>query len=213
MYETLKVTAYLQTAVIGDHALPFDAILFYLAMHDEYGAEEVTLPMRDIGVRSVELCLDRRGDGEWWYYAASWAQWPQATAKFTDHWHKRLDTSLVHLINWRGKKARIDVQSGSYKAYRMPVFARHALHIDWYVVGDKAEIERLLHFATHIGKKTAQGWGAVLKWNVESISEDYSVSGPNGELMRALPAAQGIQYGIRPSYWAPANKTTCRVPR
>lgn len=239
MYENLKITAWLQCGVVADAYLPIDAILYYQVYRDAYGPEIITLPgANQSGVGHVPMPLRRlnlpyegfrfadggplwRGQADnWiitmretpWYYAASFAQWNDAVAEGQDYWNKRFDQSLADLVDFQGRRGKVIVEQGTYKAYHMPVWYRHALSVSWYVVGDGAAIERLLCCATHIGKKHAQGWGAVLRWRVEPWHADWSVYGEDGRLMRAIPAERGIRTGIRPSYWMAKNHTVCQVP-
>jgi len=188
--------------------LPFDAILFYAAMRDRYGVEVSSVGIAEMGVDAIALPLLRRdADSSWWYYAASFAQWPADYCESVHYWHKRFDLTLAHLV--QDKKTKIALDAYQYKAYRMPMFARHALAVDWYCVGDRREIERLLRLIHFIGKKSSQGEGSVLDWCVEPFAEDWSERNSAGRLMRALPAENGPVLGIRPSYYEQANQTTC----
>lgn len=206
--EPLKITGRLQAGIVGEHTLPLDSILFYCAMRGRYGVEPCTASLAQLGIEPMELPLLKRNESSpWWYYAASFAQWPDDYCEDAHYWHKRFDLSLVNLI--QDKKTKIKLDAFQYKAYRMPQFARHALHVDWYCVGDQEEIERLLTLAQFIGKKSSQGEGAVLDWTVAPFAEDWSERGEGGRLMRALPAPSGPLLGIRPSYYERANQTTC----
>jgi CRISPR type IV-associated protein Csf3 len=215
-FEPLKITAQLQTAVIGDVFLPIDGILYYQAHREAFGAQEVTFSGssdKRYEISSEALPLARCEEhGPYWYYAASFAQWPTALAEGSDHWNKRFDAGLSDMVDFGKRKARVDVASGPYKAYHMPVFYRHALEISWYVLGERRGVERLLSCCTHIGKKMAQGWGSVLAWNVAPHHADWSVRGENGKVMRAIPDASGILTGFRPSYWLAKNQTVCLLP-
>lgn len=85
----------------------------------------------------------------------------------------------------------------------------------WYVVGEREAIEELLAPVTHVGKKTAQGNGRLNGWAVEPCLEDWSETGPDGRLMRAIPCRPGeggVLYGVRPSYWLAANQLPCVLP-
>lgn len=213
MYESLKITAHLRCGVVSDATLPVDAILLYAAARERWGAQDLTQP----GVSMVDLDHDNllpveRVHGPQWYYHASFAQWPATVTEGQDYWNKRLDMSLVSLLDTGGKR-KIDVGSGRYRSYHMPMFYRHALIVWWYVCGEHDGICRLLSAMTHIGKKCAQGWGRVGQWQVERVAEDWSLYGPDGRLMRAIPSAQGTLYtGYRPSYWDAHNQAMCRVP-
>jgi len=107
----------------------------------------------------------------------------------------------------------------------MPLFTMLAggrLH--WYLVGDREWIATRLPLVTALGKKRAMGFGVVCDWKVEEISEDWSVWGPNGELMRAIPLediptdrpvdfAIMESYAIRPPAWYPANQVRVAIPK
>jgi CRISPR type IV-associated protein Csf3 len=213
--EPLHITAYMQTPVVSDASLPLDAVLYYTAMREQYGDQVVTVPGSEHPNRvpAISLPLMRHHEeGPMWFYACSWAQWSRPVATGRDHWNKRFDLSLASLVDFQGRRGKVDVSSATYKAYHMPVFYRHSLSVCWYLVGHRQSIERWLPHCTHLGKKTAQGWGAVLRWRVETWQADWSVQDDAGHLMRAIPAESGILIGFRPSYWLPKNQTICEVP-
>jgi CRISPR type IV-associated protein Csf3 len=215
---TLRITAHLTCGVISDRFLPLDGILYYQVARDMYGPQIVTgsgrNPWRNPGHgRLLGLPIVRiNPDREDWYYAASFAVWPEHSCEGQDHWNKRLDVSLVDLIDMQGRRGNIPIATGRYRSYHMPVFYRHASYVQWYLCGKRAKLERLLSTAKHIGKKGSQGWGAVREWVVEPWPEDWSVYGPGGKLMRAIPRPGGTLYGVRPSYWDSRNQCECALP-
>jgi hypothetical protein len=215
-YESLQITAWLQTGVVGDPSLPIDAVIYYAAhraslaprMASHAGAftareteDAVTLPLAIVNGASRE-----------WYYAASSAQWPTVVADGTDHWTCRFDGQLAHLLE--SPTGRLDTASGRYRGYHMPVYYRHALSVWWYVRGDRERLTDLLRGVSHLGKKTSQGWGAVRRWEVEICADDWSVTGPGGALMRPVPTTdpEAPLIGYRPPYWHPRRQAPCRVP-
>lgn len=213
-YEPLIITADLRCGVISDGLLPFDSLL-YAAQHRLALAPRVASRPRDSAVDGPSnagmLPLQvLNADTPQWYYAASCAVWPTVVADGIDHWTKRLDSQYVELLE--RQRARVATSGGRYRAYHMPVAYRHALTITWYAVGHRATIEALLPLVTHLGKKTAMGWGCVAAWRVAPHTDDWSVTGPHGECMRPVPAKAGVLYGVRPPYWHPRNQTICQVP-
>jgi hypothetical protein len=168
-------------------------------------------------VSTLPLAIEHPGRRNW-YYRCSWAQWSQ-DVEGRDHWNKRFDTSFASLVDFGGRRGKIIIEQGKYKAYHMPVFYRAALWVEWYCVGDRAEIEHLLSTVTHIGKKGTQGWGRALRWEIEPIADDWSVW-RDGRLMRGIPAEDVpagsvfnlTYYGIRPSYWKADNQMWLAVP-
>lgn len=216
--EPLQIRAYLGSNVIADEYLPLDGILLYQAHRELHGARAYTLPGEYTvnGVSTLPLEITHPGR-KLWYYNCSWAQWPSHAVEGLDYWNKRFDNSLASLVDFEGKRGKVIIEQGEYKAYRMPVYYRAALYIDWWCVGDKSEIEHLLATVTHIGKKTAQGWGRVMEWAILSAPADYSIW-RDGRLMRGVPpvdapahSKQG-EYGIRPSYWNHANQMVLALP-
>lgn len=220
----LRVRAVLRTPVIGDPNLPLDSILFALVTRQDLGAQEMTISGASLLAepkgtpnRGTPVPLARVHAKDW-YYRSSWAQWG-AFADGSDAWTKRVDQSLAYLVDFRGRRGTINISSGEYKGYHMPVFYRAALFVEWYCVGDPDAIRALLPFATHLGKKPTQGWGRVAEWTVAEIDQDWSVW-KDGVLMRGIPPYHNDRlrnpkrglYGVRPPYWDQRNQMELVLP-
>ena len=117
----------------------------------------VTLPIKKGGPKN-----------EAWFYHCSFAQWPEHTVEDQAFYVKRFDLNHSGLIDRKTK--RIDTSRGQYKAYHVNVYYRHAEYVEWYCIGVPEKLVQMLRFCTHIGKKTAQGWGSVKEWEVKEIS-------------------------------------------
>lgn len=213
-FTNLRVRAYLQTGVISDQFLPLDGILYYHLVRQEMGEKIYSMP----GESNVHECkmitlpiLKSGPKGEAWFYSSSFAQWADGMVEDETFYVKRFDLQLSDYIS--DKKGKVDISRGRYTAYHVNVYYRHSLYVEWYCVAVKEEIEKLLQFCTHIGKKTAQGWGSVLKWEVVDWPEDWSVRGPGNKLMRNVPVKEGgFLYGLRPSYWNERHIFGCKMP-
>jgi len=84
--------------------------------------------------------------------------------------------------------------------------------VTWFYVGNQTRIKQLLESVMYVGSARAAGYGNVAEWIVEPWPDDWSVYGPGGCLMRAIPAPDGDRVcSIRPPYWTP-EKIRCRVP-
>lgn len=214
-YEPVRIRAYLRCGVISDPFLPLDGVVAYAARRRKFGFPDVSLPGQSLlpeGEMLPNLPFDHVGHpGRDWFYACSFAQWPKGVAEGQDHWNKRLDQSLVYLVDFQGRSQKINIGEARWKAYHMPVFYRHARQVDWYALATPDKLRRLLTFCTHLGKKTSQGWGAVTEWQVEPWPADWSVRDDAGKLMRAIPAERGILCGVRPSYWNPRHQFRCEL--
>lgn len=214
-FQNLRIRAYLQTGVISDHFLPLDAVLYTHCVRDEFGDKSIS-KSGESNVRAganITLPIKKGGPrNDAWFYHCSFAQWPDHAIECEDFYVKRLDLQHSDFIDI-SKKSKIQTSRGQYKAYHINVYYRHALYVEWYAVGWKDQIESLLRFCTHLGKKTAQGWGAVLKWEVIEWPEDWSVRGPGNKLMRPVPVkGKGFLYGVRPSYWNNRHIFPCMMP-
>lgn len=218
-FESLRITAHLRTPVVADRWLPLDAILLYQISRQRLGPQVATLPGGEPASEAISMPLAIHGKPHW-YYACSWAQpQPWWLAEGRDHWNKRFDTGFAHLVDFRRRRGKVIIEQGRYKAYHMPIFYRVAIRINWYCIGDKREIEQLLSTVTHLGKKRSQGWGRVIKWEIESWPHDWSVW-RDGRLTRGVPPqdVEGkgsfnlLHYGLRPSYYRKQNQMLLAMP-
>lgn len=224
-YSNLRVRAWMSTPIVADQYLPLDGVLLYQWCRMDMGVQASTLPgvswlaalhgeeMRG-GRMPIEIVHAKD-----WYYRASWAQWgPYVDDQ--DAWSKRLDQSLAYLIDFRTRRGKIDTSAGQYKGYRMSVYYRSTLWVEWYLAVEREWLESMLRMITHLGKKVVQGWGKVRKWEIEEMEEDKSIW--NGDkLMRGVPVyhwprekglPKMMNYGIRPPYWDKRNQMELVMP-
>ncbi len=217
-FRPLRIRARLQTGVISDQFLPLDAILYYHAVRDAYGEQDVTIPgastIPEGGDVSLPLLKCEGPESRMWFYGCSFAQWPAHTVEDKTFYVKQARLHYSDMIGFQGRRGKIQNRRGPYKSYHVNVYYRHALHVDWYCVGDPAALRGLLRFCTNIGKKGSQGWGAVLDWEVTEWPEDWSIKDGSGRRVRAIPSSQGrgFLYGIRPSYWHRRHQFPCAMP-
>jgi CRISPR type IV-associated protein Csf3 len=216
-FEPLKVRAYLQTPVVSDKYLPLDGILFNHFIRDLFGPKVMTRPRQsDVAEYSEKsLPIQKRNMNEpEWYYACSFAVWPDCAKNDTHEYAKRFDThEAVIYADFKGKRGKVDTQRGQFKNYFVKEYTICSPYVDWYLRGDKEAIEKLLPFCTHIGKKSVQGCGSVLRWEVESTEKDWYKNDDAGKRMRAIPSNKGTAiYGIRPSYWHPRHQARVLLP-
>lgn len=222
----LKVTARLLTgfAAFDDWSPDLAGLLEWLIL-DSRGlacpnptpeAVEASRPIVD------ELMpLARREIGGEWYWATSSPCYTYATeyiSKFRKRWAPGIDSPAP---DWGKRKAKWDGSAGAEKSYDLPNYIRVTDAVTWYCVGDTDGVWDVLQNCTGIGKKRAHGHGQITHWEVTEIGHDWHLYGPNGELMRpipanALPAQVGQiairQWGWRPPAWLPSNKHRCAMP-
>lgn len=187
-----------------DGYLPLDSILAYAWMRKHHPEElEKGTVLNPEEIITPTLPLDKRGEGDDWYWACSFAKF-ECLEETKRYWHKRLDQKLAEeYIDFGKRRGAVNVKSGTFKAYRIPLNIMIIPKIEWYAVGDKAEIQSLLSYITHIGKKCSQGFGHVREWTVETTPEDLSGNRP-------MPDSNGdLEIAIRPPYWMAPNVRRC----
>lgn len=209
-FQNLRITAYLLDGRIAtyDGYLPLDSMLAYAKIRSEHPEwMEAGICPEDISNRFIQLPLAKVNAGtKYWYWACSFACF-KPLKESSRYWHKRFDQELAEeYVNFGKRRGTVNVKSARYKNYRMPLTIILTPKIDWYCVGDAREIAKLLPLITHIGKKPAQGLGAVKKWEIAAIEEDLS-------WLRPIPDENGDdEIGIRPPYWWRENIVRVRWP-
>lgn len=193
MFKNMKVTAHMRTPVAAIDPIILDSIISAakakeILEEDYYTGENIAGEIEDVKAM-LGTILDRKqgvfctsiGIGDSREYVGSW----------TKRWNAHDDD----LVRFGGRKRkRVDIGSGFYKNYHMPLVLNSYKEIIFYARGDKEEIERLLNSYIHyIGKKGSQGYGQVNKWTVDETTEDWSLWKDNRP-MRPIPADKSKDY-------------------
>lgn len=220
-FTPLHIRAYLQAPVVSDRFLPLDSILYYHYVRSVFGPKETAHRPRESMVKKgagIQLPIQKRNmkadDGHKWYYACSFAVFPETAQSSKFQYAKRFDVhEAIDRVDFEGKRGKVHTTAGAYKNYFIEEYAWNTPYIDWYMRGIKSEIQNLLHFCTHIGKETAQGMGSVFRWKVSETDKDWYLNDDRGRLMRAVPKnGSTFVYGIRPSYWHPSHQFPVLLP-
>ena len=207
----LKVTGTLLTGFVptdSDGKLHLDGILSsaVLASHPctaKYpkGAAIIPLPLDMLWV----------SDNGWPLWASSDLT-PLERYESAELWHKRYPTHRADL----GVKMSANTSAGRWREYRVPVGALSPTTIAAVCIGNKDEIERLLSYVTHVGKKGSAGYGRVV-WDVSQYE-----GGDVADLIhqnKDLPLDYAIERNLRgtpmptqgwtPPYWFAPNWSLC----
>lgn len=219
----LKISAIMQDGRVAgtEPWFPLDGVLSSMWIRREF-PELAYMPIEDTSkIIDAELPFERRGRGNDWYWACSFNQ-GRKLGEYVTYWHKRQDDAFERYIEFGKRRGKIDHKSGRFKAYRMPLVIQLFDRLIWYAVGDLEAVRDLCHRVTHIGKKPAQGYGAVDRWIVEPFDKDWSEYGPDGQVMRAIPVRDGesmrpgtkyANWKIRPPYWESSRARVCKMPK
>ena len=207
--QPMKVTAFMQTGKVAatDLFLPLDSILAEVWMRQHYpermAATQSAIKPEDF--ITPELPFERRGEGDDWYWACSFACGKPQREEIV-YWHKRFDDKEAEAyVDFGGRRGKVDTGAGFYKDYRMPLVTYLIPVLSWYAVGDITTVWEMVRAVTHIGKKRSQGYGRVARWQVEAWPEDLSH-------LRAVPDPAGSEMGIRPPYWLAWQWKPAKVP-
>ena len=138
-----------------------------------------------------------------------------------DTWHKRWEDRYEEYVDFKGRKEKINIGSGYFKSYAMPLRIISTPKMVFFAVGDKEEIERLLKkYLIAVGKKRRIGYGLVKDVEVFEIDKDRSILMPGG-VAREIPVDY-VEYYMpneiivstyKIPYWLPDNMKRIYVPK
>lgn len=206
--------------VINDPCLPIDSLLYSVAIRGLLkDSPHTTLPAESTLPKSIDYelpILKRNQKQDSWYYAASFADYPKDVVVGKTFYTSsfKADKSITRL----DKLITIQNQKGKFKSVHNTLYYLSCNYIDWYVTGDKAQIQELLIHLTSIGKKVSQGFGQVKEWEVREWPHEWYMK-RDMRVMRSIPVNDPSKHnhvklwGVRPSYWLPKHQFLCLVPR
>lgn len=207
--EDLKVIANLLDGRIAttDGFLPLDSIL-YNAYAKKYRPDLLENPISSYNdiihfpIPIEKITIDERI----WYYDCSFALF-DILGEDRRFFNKRYDMTLAEkYADFKGKSSNVNTQRAKFKNWRIPLNIVLTSKIEWYLKGDKKELEELLKYASNIGKKSSQGIGIVKDWIVEPTKEKLSK-------LRPIPDANGDdEIAIHPLYFDPNNVMKVILP-
>lgn len=223
--EALKVSVEMLDGVVAstDLTLPLDAMLvsawlkehkWYVTGHARSGLPESE--QLDVPLPLAKMNTDTNG-GRDWFWACSYVFGVPLFQPAPGYWNKRFDVQAAEDYMDLRKKATVDIRSGRFKNYRVPLayYVMKDRKLSWYCVGEAEEIEKLLvRHVWSFGKKRSIGYGRIKKsrrplrplWTVEAADEDFSMA-------RLLPGRVGSDlYANRPPYFDPSTLRTGMWP-
>ena len=174
---------------------------------------DMTMPLARWRVPFDGRCHQRLRDerGFVWGWCASMvhAEWSLHTRV-----EVRKRTAVEHMQRYTDA-GDVETGSGRFKPADLALPARYASRLVWYARGKPDRVRAMLELVTSLGRKRGHGNGAVLRWEVETMADDWSVM-RNGRLTRAMPDgyAPGRRRmgGIRPLYWHRSRQMALVVP-
>ena len=211
----MRVTAVLVDRVIAMQPITLDGLLAWTVVHEAEGTARDKIPFAkrtDFAFIPVPLKLlwkDETGGPLW---CASFFEPDVVLGTDVEYFHKRAPDG--HRTKSKNPEAfGVRGITGRWADRRTPFPVVLTRQMEALAIGDIEEVRRLLLPVTHVGKKTAEGFGAVKEWRVEP--EDISVVDclvRDGKLLRNVPVGAGLiktdeppeVLGWAPPYWNPA---------
>lgn len=225
MFKNFKAIAHMKTPIAAIEPIILDSIIS-AAKAKEILGEDFYTGENIAGTREqIESMLDPIIDKQFGVYCTSIGIGDNR--EHVGSWSKRWDDKNDDIVKFKGKE-RVDIGSGFYKNYHMPLVLKSYKIITFYVRGDMEEIKRLLeNYIFYLGKKGSQGYGQIRKWEFEETDENYSIF-KDGKLMRHVPAEACQKYiekkmkkqepidvrekAIIPPYWRNDHRELCLMP-
>ena len=231
MADALRLVAHLGSALAGDPP-HLDALLVYVASrlggkHAEPGYKiDRSRPCPDTSLIPIPLLRNRVGGQS--VARCSSPIMPEPTAETVEYICKRIAVEHAGQLAPAERKV-VSTTNGWTKSYRLPLRIRTVSCVVWLCVGDRREILKALRYVPAVGKKIADGYGRVARWECERLGDAPhrhwpwwidSEAGP--VLMRPLPVAAGLPPGllgarrdfcsVSDPYWHPDKYTEAVVP-
>jgi CRISPR type IV-associated protein Csf3 len=208
MYEPLQITATMGSQVAYVDIIMFDSLLAAAAAMEQ-SLEQLT---NEEDIQDFDLPLGRDESGVWLASAGFMSGIP-GKAIYHKKWDEQNDDIVVT------GKSKIVVTNGVYKSYSMPLRYIDTNRIYFWAIGDKDEICQKLAKITAIGKKRAQGYGAVEKWAVaqSEVARNQILALrpiPKSGNNPVIDSLKYVDMQIRktPPYWALSDAIVCSAP-
>lgn len=114
------------------------------------------------------------------------------------YYHKRAPTGEYSRATSKHGLS-IPIRSGRWMERRIPVPTQTTMALEALCIGNQSEIQRLLAYVSHIGKRRASGMGEVAAWDVAPVDQFVLWREIDGErrLARSIPQAAGPALDIR----------------
>lgn len=200
-FTPIMITIHLENGFCKLSNMPFDSILAKL-----YFQQEINNGTFD-GDYYKQLTFLKMSDGI--YHASK--PFYMISHISNESFVKMFDLNLFLLLNgdMKGEKTILDKTSQRYKYYINRYEVIHTDKIIYYINGHYDTVCSLLKNLNYIGKKTSLAWGKILKIEIQSIKEDFSLfidnkpsrHLPNIDKYNHLPNLYKTILPLTPPYW------------
>lgn len=135
----------------------------------------------------------------------------------TEFWVKKFDTQYLNFLK-RGKAKKIQVGTGFFRSYKMPIFSNCVKNGYFIFKGDGPKIKQIMQsYIIGIGKKVSSGYGWIsdmklkeMKINDNEILKHRPV--PLDMAMKEDIVGRVMNVAYKSPYWDFKNMKPCIVP-
>lgn len=227
MFKNFKAIAHMRTPMAAIDPIILDSIITAAKvkeiLSDEYYSGKNVYSNKEIIDKTLGPILDK----QYGVYCTSAAVGNYR--EYVGSWVKRWDDGDDDIVKFKkGGKERVDIGSGAFKNYHMPIVLKSYKDITFYVRGDMEEVERLLeNYIFYLGKKCNQGYGQIREWEFKETKENWSIWQHN-KPMRPIPikhcqayiesqmqsgeTVNARRHPVIPPYWRNDNIELCIMP-
>jgi hypothetical protein len=219
--EPLLVTAELANGFCASDpwSPSLEGVLAYWVLRERLGEEAFALgasgatPPVVLGPGDLPVEAELWDDLFWWRCSSPLSDAATVHRRFV---HRRFDHFMAERFADTGRSGRVLVTGGPFKNYRFGEDVRVCREVRWHVVGDAAEVRRLLRRCGTIGRGGGRGLGQVRAWRVEA-GGDARLARFHRPLPVGFAAEHGIHgvlmdWGIRPPGRLRAHRVLCVMP-
>jgi CRISPR type IV-associated protein Csf3 len=216
--QPLTITCHLMSGFCANdpYTPAIDGILGYALRKTQLDEEQFALDTARYyelpAVEGLPLAVEHYQD-DWWYQCSLPIYKDQSV--FNRHIHRRFNVVEAETIVPDAKV--IQATKGPYKNGRFLLQQHIVDKVFWHVVGDAERIIALLNgHITHLGKRTAAGFGRIRRWDITADGDEQAA-----RFYRPLPVGfanaheitgNTLQWGIRPPAKVTANQRLCVLP-
>jgi hypothetical protein len=207
-----KVIFHLRAPLALSHPwLAFDGIIAHLCLLEALGDDFFITPkkLNLLSYLSLPLPLKRTED----VYHASVSIFPTEVSLKLTYLYKRFEPNFASSL----RKKKVDIGRGHFRDFKLSRPYIPVPEVTFYACGDVEYIGGLLEGLVGLGDDVRVGFGIISKYEVEELSEDYSLV-KDGQAMRPIPISMCEEFeakvplAYKPPYWDPQNVALCVPP-
>ena len=220
MYKTYKIIFLLNSPISFLDTPTFDGVLSYAyareILPDAAFSQKLNIDKSEIiDFSNMPIEIHEKG-----YFMASKMFFDETNGvESIQKWRKRWANKYDNIADFGKQQRKVDVARGAFKSYDMPIIVKHIPVVWFYFKTDNIyEVKRLVSKHIHfLGKKRAQGYGEILKFEIEQSNYEFVGAFRPIPLRLAdvdINKFEDVKFthcAWKPPYWMPENFDMCAI--